>query len=409
MAQSHSLSRSVASTARVRINSLASTVRLIQTHAAIGGHFLMRHILQTYWTALALSSALIALSLAGFSVAGQKSSFPTVTPRTADLALGHGDSPTTPGRQSPTNSARVNLSSHATGSVSNVHTEDGGTSAPSHRPGGPGQPSPTPSPTPTPTPQPTPSVPAGVCPTSGFFVSNETVQSVSEIASTLNVPAQLMTIYAGAPDWTSFNNYYIPNTSMQLSLAVGNITASAATQIGEELVAAGHANTVIRIMWEMNGNWYPWGVQNWTPTQYIDAYRSIQQGFAATPGNDFTYVWNLNAGSDGTQEFATYPGNAYVSNIGIDWYDQNGGGGAPASTIPPILSFAQQHGEPISFDEWGVDGVSNAAPYIQYIASVAHDASDHVAFQSYFDYGNSTITDYPADVSAYQQYFAGAC
>lgn len=229
------------------------------------------------------------------------------------------------------------------------------------------------------------------------------------LAKDLGVPAQVFTIYAGAPNWTSFNPGYIPDTTMQLALAVGDISSARATQIGNELVAAGHANTIIRIMWEMNGDWYPWGVQDWSPATYVAAYRSIEQGFSASSGNRFSFVWNLNAGSGGSSEFATYPGDAYVSNVGIDWYALNGGGGAPTSTIPPILAFAASHGKPISFDEWGVDGVANAAAYIQYLASLVHNPADHVAFQSYFDYGTSTITDYPDDVSAYRAYFDQSC
>jgi len=269
---------------------------------------------------------------------------------------------------------------------------------------------PVPTPTATPVPSPTPApTPAPSCPVSGFFVGNESPGAVSILAGQLGVPAQLITIYAGAPDWTSFNPGYIPQTSMQLSLAVGDISESEATQIGNELVAAGHANTVIRIMWEMNGNWYPWGTENWSADQYVSAFRSIEAGFAAAAGNHFTYIWNLNAGSGGVNEFATYPGDAYVSNIGIDWYDQNGNNGSPMSTIPPILAFAAAHDKPISFDEWGVDGISNAATYIAFVAGIVHDPSDRVAFQSYFDYGTSTITDYAADVASYRQYFDGGC
>lgn len=273
-----------------------------------------------------------------------------------------------------------------------------------------GTPSPTPRPTLPPTPAPTVAPPpAASCPSSGFFLPGGNAAGVVQLASTLGVPAQILTIYAGAPNWTSFGPGYIPTTTMQLSLAVGNITPSQATQYGKDLVAAGHANTIIRIMWEMNGNWYPWGVQAWSSATYITAYRSIQQGFAATPGNHFTYVWNLNAGSDGANEFNTYPGDAYVSNVGIDWYDLNGGGGAPASTIPPILSFAEAHGKPVSLDEWGVDGVADASAYIQYVANIVHDPADHVSFQAYFEYGTSTITEYPADVAAYKTYFDQAC
>lgn len=247
------------------------------------------------------------------------------------------------------------------------------------------------------------------CARTGFFVSSDSPSSISSVASDLGVRSQMMSIYAGPPNWTQFDALYIPRTRMQLVLAVGRISRKSAYEIGRELVAAGHAKTVIRIMWEMNGDWFPWGVQAMSAGQYIAAYRSIVAGFRSVPRGRFSYVWNLNAGNGGTQEFATYPGSAYVSNVGIDWYAQNGSGGSPASAVAPILAFARSHHKPISIDEWGVDGVSNASSYLREIGAVLHDPANHVAFQIYFDYGRSRITNYPADEAAYRSDVAGVC
>ena len=90
---------------------------------------------------------------------------------------------------------------------------------------------------------------------------------------------------------------------------------------------------MIRIMWEMNGNWFPWGVQSLSAAQYISIYQAAERAFAAVPGNQFQYVWNVNAGTaeSGRTEFDTYPGSAYVSNVGFDYYDY---GGTSESWIP---------------------------------------------------------------------------
>lgn len=251
--------------------------------------------------------------------------------------------------------------------------------------------------------------PESKCPAAGFFVGSEDPADAAALGHQLGVSPRVLAIYAGAPDWTSFNASYIPATNMQLALAVGRISRAEARRIGAELVDAGHPHAIIRIMWEMNGNWFPWGTEALTASQYIRAFRAIELGFAAVPGQHFDFVWNLNAGSGGSNEFATYPGNAYVSNIGIDWYAQNGDSGAPASTIPPILAFAASHHKPLSLDEWGVDGLAHARNYIAYVGQLVNNPANRFSFQVYFDHASSQITRYPADVAAYRRYFSGPC
>jgi hypothetical protein len=251
--------------------------------------------------------------------------------------------------------------------------------------------------------------PRSQCPAPGFFVGTEEPSDATALGHQLGVAPKVLAIYAGAPNWTSFKPSYIPATNMQLALAVGRISRAEAQRIGAELVNAGQAHAIIRIMWEMNGNWFPWGTESLTASQYIRAFRAIELGFAAVPGQHFDFVWNLNAGSGGSNEFATYPGDAYVSNIGIDWYAKNGDSGAPASTIPPILAFAAAHHKPLSFDEWGVDGLANAGNYIAYVGGLVHNPANRFSFQIYFDNASSRITRYPGDLAAYRQAFSGAC
>jgi beta-mannanase len=195
---------------------------------------------------------------------------------------------------------------------------------------------------------------------------------------------------------------------MQLLLGVGEVTPTEASTIGQLLVASGHANAIIRIMWEMNSNSMPWGTQSLSAAQYIAIFQAAHNAFAAVAGNHFQYVWNLNAGSvePGRTEFDTYPGNAYVSNIGMDFYDFH-----DDSVIPPILAFAAAQGKPVSFDEWGLNGTDDPA-FIDYVASVANDPGDNVAFQAYFSFSgaiDSTITQFPQSEAEYRKDFSGSC
>ena len=275
-----------------------------------------------------------------------------------------------------------------------------------------GTPSPAATPIPSPTPTPVslpaaPSTPApAYCPALGLFVTADTPAAINSLASQLGVTARLMTVYANGPSYSTYTAP--PATSTQLLLGVGEVTPAEATTIGQLLVATGHANTIIRIMWEMNGNWMPWGTQSLSAAQYIAIFQAAHNAFAAVPGNHFQYVWNVNAGSvePGRTEFDTYPGNAYVSNIGIDFYDYHNN-----AVIPPILAFAAASGKPVSLDEWGLNGTDDPG-FIDYVASVVHDPADDVAFQAYFSSAesiDSDITQFPQSEAEYRRDFAVSC
>jgi hypothetical protein len=247
------------------------------------------------------------------------------------------------------------------------------------------------------TPTPTPAAKAEL----GLFVYGESPAAVSAVASSLGVTAQVMNVCA-YDNYTEFT--FPPGAGYQLMLCVGAVTPAQASTIGENLLAEGYPNTIIRIMWEPNGNWFPWGFQTLTATQYIKAYRAAEEAFAAVPGNHFKYVWDVSAGSaaPGRSEFDTYPGNGYVTNIGFDWYDYNPATktGVPTSAVPPILTFAANHDKPVSIDEWGMNGVDDPS-FVNYVASVVRSPYDRVTLQVYFDYGPSTLTALPRTEAAY--------
>ena len=251
---------------------------------------------------------------------------------------------------------------------------------------------------------------AGVAhPKLGLFVRGERPSAVEALATTLGVNAQVMTVYADGPHWTSYGTP--PATSLQLLLGVGAVNPTQATTIGQTLVATGHAHTIIRIMWEMNGNWFPWGVQAMSAARYIAVYRAAERAFAGVPGNHFQYVWNVNVGTaePGRTEFDTYPGDAYVSDIGLDVYAYNRSlsAGAHDSDIPPVMAFAADHDKPTSFPEWGVNGL-DAPGFISYVASVVKNPANHVILQAYFSDGNNTITRFPRAEVEYTREFSGA-
>lgn len=247
----------------------------------------------------------------------------------------------------------------------------------------------------------------------GFFVNSPNTAAVTAVASKLGVKASVVTWYA-YPDaagnkWRTLSKMP-PYAGLQLLLGVGAVTPAQATALGTYLVSAGYSDSILRIMWEMNGNWQPWGTQALSAAQYIAIYRAAEKAFAAVPGNHFHYVWDVNAGTvePGRTEFDTYPGNAYVSSIGVDYYCYNPSthDGAPESALPPILAFAAAHGKTVQIDEWGLNGVDDPA-CIDFLFSVVHNPANHVTLQSYFSWGTNDITRFPRSEAEYRMDFSG--
>ena len=85
----------------------------------------------------------------------------------------------------------------------------------------------------------------------------------------------------------------------------------------------GHPVT-IRLMHEMNGNWYPWGlgVNGNRPGQYVAAWQHVHDRFTALGVTDVSWMWAPNAVYTGSAPLAPlYPGDAYVDAVGLSNYN----------------------------------------------------------------------------------------
>ncbi len=83
----------------------------------------------------------------------------------------------------------------------------------------------------------------------------------------------------------------------------------------------------LRFAWEMNGNWYAWGVnsvsnpQN-TSADYVAMWRHVHGLFAAEGVTNVRWVWCPNVDNGDTASIASlYPGDAYVDYVGLDGYN----------------------------------------------------------------------------------------
>lgn len=175
--------------------------------------------------------------------------------------------------------------------------------------------------------------------------------------------------------------------------------------LAERMVANNLGGSVLRLGYEMNGNWFRYSAVG-KEASFIDYWRQIVTTMRAVPGAHFDFNFNptLGSGSWNARPDAMYPGDAYVDSIGLDVYDAAYG----QSTLTPAqrwssvkdgtyaldwwASFAAAHGgKPLSFPEWGTvaaadqnGGGGGDNPY--FVKSfLTWVGAHHVSFESYFE------------------------
>jgi beta-mannanase len=80
----------------------------------------------------------------------------------------------------------------------------------------------------------------------------------------------------------------------------------------------------IRLMHEMNGNWYPWGsgVNGNQPGQFVAAWKHVHDRFARLGVSNVSWMWAPNAVyTGGAALTALFPGDAYVDEVGLSNYN----------------------------------------------------------------------------------------
>lgn len=175
--------------------------------------------------------------------------------------------------------------------------------------------------------------------------------------------------------------------------------------LAKALVAAGQGSVVIRIGWEMNGNWYRWSAAP-DPQAYINYFRHIVTAMRSVSGANFSFEWTANMGPSAMPADQAYPGDAYVDTIGLDVYDHYWG---PNPEDPEVRwksyltqpyglnwhrDFAKAHGKPMTFPEWGViirsDGSAGGGDNPVFVQRM-YDwiAANNVAWSAYFEYDSA--------------------
>jgi hypothetical protein len=187
--------------------------------------------------------------------------------------------------------------------------------------------------------------------------------------------------------------------------------------VGQNLVNAGFAGSIVRLGWEFNGSWAPWSAGG-CPSSFVGAFQHIVSAMRSVPGENFKFEWNPTIGDTGIGDLSSYyPGDSFVDLVGLDVYDisWNSYPGADAlfSTFENesdglnwLANFGAGHAKPLVIPEWGLgwgtcsnggaptsgSGETCGGDNPGFVNDMAAWASSHdVAEITYWDYGTSSI------------------
>ncbi len=230
----------------------------------------------------------------------------------------------------------------------------------------------------------------------------------------------------------------VPGVSMAKG-AVGEYDEYFA-QLGENLVAAGQQDSILRIGWEFNIRSSPWHTSD--PAEFVAFWRRIVRVMRNVEGQQFRFDWNPLSGEFTDDNAVDYfPGGEFVDYVGVDVYDVSWDD--TGDPIPPscadrcaterraanwhhILTskhglqfwsdFAGRENKPLSVPEWGAwdrldgRGGGDNPDFVHEMHAFITDPANHVAYQSYFDFDNAGVgthrlVDLPQVGAAYRREF----
>jgi hypothetical protein len=183
-------------------------------------------------------------------------------------------------------------------------------------------------------------------------------------------------------------------------------------------IAAEYPRAIIRIGWEMNGDWYPWSIHSHPAVLYATAFQTVAEIFKSV-SSLFVINWCPAIGQ--MDPTACYPGDAHVDVIGCDVYMDyryvNAAKGAVElfaemkagyTSLPGLTwyeNFAHAHGKLMSLPEWGVnhdDPYFIEHMYVHFMGQGGNPAP--YSFASYWDSNSSFQGKLSALAPAASQY-----
>jgi hypothetical protein len=193
------------------------------------------------------------------------------------------------------------------------------------------------------------------------------------------------------------------------------------TNIAKSILANGMTHVIIRLGYEWDGNWFPWGTglhetgnvnnqgKGGTALEFAACFKRFDAAIqtVARTGQNVFWRTNMNPIHDTPatkesqlQQVLDAAGGprkkgGSVDFLGIDFYDY------PArnnfdSRMAATIAFARKNAIPLSFPEWGLGGDSRTEPavdnagvvYLQDMRDVFADPANGVRYASYFNCGS---------------------
>jgi hypothetical protein len=217
-------------------------------------------------------------------------------------------------------------------------------------------------------------------------------------------PAWLYDRWAGTPYTKVFGVAMVPEgdaTATIAGCAQGSYNDKW-RQFGTNIRARGlDDESIIRLGWEFNGNWYKWSAYD--PTAWAQCWRNIVTSAESTaPALRWDWTTNRGAGQSLSDPTRAYPGDAFVDIIGVDSYD-----GWPGATTEATWQqhyagayglkfwsdFAKSRSKKLSVPEWGVfpgtawagnNGGDNPF-YIAKMVDFFRSQGSSLAYEAYFN------------------------
>jgi len=220
----------------------------------------------------------------------------------------------------------------------------------------------------------------------------------------------------------------LPGSGAKLSDGAAGKFDTLFKNFAQQLVKYGYGDSIIRIGWEFNADWYPWAASR-DPKSWIEYWRRIVTTMRSVPGANFKFDWNAAETWSWFRAERAYPGDDYVDIIGLDYYNALGENARHLSPqeawelrkkAPHGLDwhkkFATKHDKPMSYPEWGTGkrkkdnlGGGDDPYFIEKMAEWI--ASNNVAYHNYWDYSapifNARLSDkrMPEAAQAFVQKF----
>jgi beta-mannanase len=218
------------------------------------------------------------------------------------------------------------------------------------------------------------------------FLADEDWTKISGSGAQWFIDQWKNTPYASRMVWT----VKLPVGATLEACAAGNYQTHW-SQLAKKLKDAGMGGAIIRPLHEFDGDWYPRWHAAGRESTYVEAFRKIRQAMVYW-STAFRFDWcSTNTSYTTTVDLeAAYPGDAYVSYVGQDVYDNQ----TFANTVRRKyglawqLDFARKHNKAVSYPEWGLWGVDNP-DFIERMLGWMK-ATDP-AWNGWWEYGSSSL------------------